>query len=119
QMRDTVRQVQVMQQDVKDEMRELDKQVVGYAVHHLIDELTEKYSEIQGVIDYLEACRKDILENVENFKKAKQMEQAQQQMPIPLPQQSSGPTFDKYRVNLIVDHCDTEGAPVVVESNPT
>ncbi len=119
QMRDTVRQVQGMQQDVKDEMRELDKQVVGYAVHHLIDELTEKYSEIQGVIDYLEACRKDILENVENFKKAKQMEQAQQQMPIPLPQQSSGPTFDKYRVNLIVDHCDTEGAPVVVESNPT
>jgi lon-related putative ATP-dependent protease len=118
-MRDTVRKVQGLQQEVKDEIKELDKQVVGYAVHHLFDKLQQKYSDLEDVKNFLEACRADILDNVESFKKAKQMEQAQQQLPIPVGRQQTEPAFEKYRVNLIVDHCDTEGAPVIKESNPT
>jgi len=31
----------------------------------------------------------------------------------------AGSPFDRYRVNVVVDHCDQEGAPVVLETNPT
>ena len=29
------------------------------------------------------------------------------------------PSFNRYKVNLIVDNSRTEGAPVIIESNPT
>ncbi|HID09070.1 TPA: hypothetical protein EYP13_02475, partial [Candidatus Micrarchaeota archaeon] len=53
--------------------------------------------------------RRDILENVEA------LQAANKQPPIPLPQQQD--QYQKYRVNVIVDHSRTEGAPVVVEEN--
>jgi lon-related putative ATP-dependent protease len=118
-MRETVRKVQDLQQEAKEEVRELDKQVVGYAVEHLIDKLKEKYADFQGVLDFLESVRADILKNVDAFKQASQMEQAQQQVPFLALQQQNRPDFNKYRVNLIVNNCDTKGAPVIMESNPT
>ena len=118
-MRETIRRVQGLQQEAKDEVRKLDQQVVGYAVEHLIDKLKEKYSQIESLVDYLEQVRKDILENVDDFKKAKQMEEAQQQIPFLAMQRRGGPGFDQYRINLIVDNCETKGSPVILESNPT
>ena len=67
------------------------------------------------LIQYLDEVRGDILENVQEFKRRKQMEQAQQQLPIPIGQTGQEVSFDKYRVNLIVDDCDTKGAPVILE----
>jgi lon-related putative ATP-dependent protease len=118
-MRDTLREIQDLQQEAKEEIRELDQQVVGYAVEHLIDKLKEKYAEYQNVVEFLEAVREDILKNVDAFKQAQQMEQAQQMLPFMQAQQRGQPNFDKYRANLIVDNCETEGAPLILESNPT
>jgi len=118
-MRETLRRVQELQQESKDELRKLDRQVVGYAVEHLIDRLKEKYGQFQAIVEFLDAIRADLLDNVEAFKHAKEMEQAKQQLPFPVVQPEGRPDFEQYRVNLMVDNCDTEGAPVIVESNPT
>lgn len=117
--RDTMRKVRQIQQEAKERIRELDRQVVGFAVEHLLEALRDKYSEFEEIIEFLDAVRKDILDNVQAFKRAKQMEEAQQQMPILLARRGQQVSFDKYRVNLIVDNCETEGAPVILESNPT
>ena len=118
-LRDRMRQVRQLQRKAKDRVRELDRQVVGFTVEHLIEALQEKYEEFDEVVDFLARVRQDILENVEDFKRIRQMEQAQQQMPAALMQRQQQPDFDQYRVNLIVDNADTEGAPVVLEANPT
>lgn len=118
-MRETLRRVQELQQESKDELRKLDRQVVGYAVEHLIDRLKEKYGQFQAIVEFLDAIRADLLDNVEAFKHAREMEQAKQQLPFPVVQPEGRPDFEQYRVNLVVDNCDTEGAPVIVESNPT
>jgi lon-related putative ATP-dependent protease len=117
--RDTMRKVRQIQQNAKERIRELDRQVVGFAVEHLLEALCDKYSEYEEVIEFLDAVREDILDNVQAFKRAKQMEEAQQQMPIPIALRGQQLSFDKYRVNLIVDNCETKGAPVILESNPT
>lgn len=121
-MRGTMKEVQELQQQAKQEISKLDRQVVGYAVDHLINALKEKYADQGEIIDFLEDIRHDILENVDDLKQAEQKSQLQQQLPF-LVQQQAGRTsfdrFDNYRVNLIVDNCDMEGAPVVLESNPT
>jgi lon-related putative ATP-dependent protease len=118
-MRETIRRVQNLQQEAKEEVRKLDRQVVGYAVEHLLDGLIEKYKEFDAIVEFLNAVRNHLLENVEQFKQAREMEQAQQQLPFPGAQRQAQFNYDQYRVNLIVDNCETKGAPVILESNPT
>jgi len=119
-MRDTMKEVQKLQREAKQEIEELDRQVVGYAVEHLIDALKKEYADQDEVIEFLEAIREDILENVDELKQAEQKSKIQGQ--IPFLQGGGRQTFDRfdnYRVNLIVDNCDLEGSPVILESNPT
>jgi lon-related putative ATP-dependent protease len=118
-MRETIRRIQGLQQEAKEEILKLDRQVVGYAVEHLIDQVKEKYTNFKVVTEFLDKVREDLLENVEAFKQAKELEQAQQQLPIPIMQPGRRIGFDQYRVNLIVDNCETQGAPVILERNPT
>jgi lon-related putative ATP-dependent protease len=118
-MRDTLRQVQDLQEEAKDEVRKLDQEVVGYAVEHLIDKLTQKYADLEAIVEFLQAVRTDLLKNVDAYKQAKEREEAQQKLPFPMGQSGGKPNFDRYRVNLLVDNCDTEGTPVIFESNPT
>lgn len=118
-MRDTIRQIQDLQEEAKEEIRKLDQEVVGYAVEHLIEKLTKKYADLEAVIAFLHKVREDILKNVDAYKQAKEMEEAQKQLPFQIGGLGEKPDFDRYRVNLLVDHCESAGAPVVVESNPT
>lgn len=120
-LQETMRKIQQLQHEAREQVQEADRRVVGFAVEHLINERKEKYSENDEIVEFLDEVRADILDNVQAFKQAMQMEQMQQQMPIPMAQmqQRQQVSFDKYRVNLLVDQCDTEGAPVVFESNPT
>lgn len=118
-LRETTRRVQKLQQEARDQVREADRRVVGFAVEHLINELKEKYAAFDGVVEFLDGVRADILDNVQTFKQLEQMEESQQQMPLALMRGMQQPPFDQYRINLIVDHCDTQGAPVVLETNPS
>lgn len=118
-MRETIRKIQDLQEQAKEEIRKLDQEVVGYAVEHLIDKLIKKYEEFEVIVDFLKEVRADILKNVDSYKKAKEREDAQQQLPFAIGDAGGGLNFDRFRVNLIVDNRDTKGAPVIVESNPT
>jgi lon-related putative ATP-dependent protease len=64
----------------------------------------------------LKAVQEDILENIGDFKKKEESQQPQ--MPqFQIPQKEV--VFRKYAVNVLIDHSETRGAPVVIESNPT
>jgi predicted ATP-dependent protease len=118
-MRETIRRIQDLQEEAKEEIRKLDQEVVGFAVEHLIEKLTEKYTDQKTVVEFLREIRKDILKNVDAYKQAKEMEEAQRQLAIPILAAGDKPDFNHYRINLLVDHCGSHGAPVIVESNPT
>ncbi len=117
-VRDTMREVQRRQKQAKEKMRELDRQVVGFTVSHLVDDVEERFKELDIVREFLDQVRKDIVDEVEQFKSMRQRKE--QQLPAAFAQSADrGPDFDHYRVNLIVDHCGTDAAPVVRERNPT
>ncbi|GAB4575930.1 MAG: ATP-binding protein [Anaerolineae bacterium] len=86
----------------------------GFAALH------ETYADHELVLAYLERVARDILDNINEFMtgpqaeaKAEQAEQEGGQEPGAV----QGPR--RYQVNLLVDHQDAEGAPVVVVSLPT
>ena len=118
-LRDTLHQLQEIQEEVNEAVRQLDQEVVGYAVSHMINRVMRKYAELDAVIQFLQNVRNDLLKNVDTYKKAKDMEEAQERLPFLALANGNKPDFDRYRVNLLVDNSQTHGAPVIYESNPT
>jgi lon-related putative ATP-dependent protease len=117
QLQEAIYQVRQWEREAREKMKELDREVAMFAVGHFIDELREKYAQMPEVVDYLNAVQEDVIENVEEFRKT---EEAPQIMGIPLPPSLTGaPVFRRYQVNVIIDHSESEGAPVVFEEHPT
>ncbi|HEX2999467.1 MAG TPA: ATP-binding protein, partial [Armatimonadota bacterium] len=119
-LRDTMRSVQQLQRNARERGNEMDRNVVAYAVGHWIDELRERYAEYPPVVKLLDEIRDDILKNVQAFKQIRQIEQMQTE-PTPFAAMLGRemPSFDQYKVNLIVNNCNTKGAPVILVRNPS
>lgn len=115
----TIRKVQQIERKHREQMKELDREIALFAVGHLIEELCEKYNDLPHVVEHLEAVKKDVVENVNDFRR--QEEEAPPALEgIPLPRSLRGPlTTRRYQVNLLVDNSKTEGAPVVYLDHPT
>lgn len=118
-LRQTIRRVQELEEKAKEEIGQLDQEVIGFAVEHLVNKIAEKYADLGSVVEFLKSVRADILKNVDTFKQAKENEEAQQQLPFLALQTDSRLNFDRYRINLLVDNSNSRGAPVIFESNPT
>ena len=114
QLNEVLRQVREQEKVTKDALAQADRDVGMSCLGHRLDPLREKYRELEKVIGYLESVQEDILNTLDDFKP----QTTQPQIPgIKIPRQE--PTFDRYQVNVLVDNKETEGAPVVFESNPT
>jgi lon-related putative ATP-dependent protease len=117
QLQETIRQVRQWEREAREKTKELDREVAMFAVGHYIDDLREKYSDLEEVVEFLNAVQEDVIENVDEFRNT---EEPQQVMGVTLPPSLTGePLFRRYQMNVIIDHSESEGAPVVYEEHPT
>jgi lon-related putative ATP-dependent protease len=117
QLQDAIAQVHQWEREAREKVKELDREIAMFAVGHLIDELCNKHTELPEVVAHLDAVQKDVIENVDEFR---QIEETPQFMGIPLPRSLMGPPlFRRYQVNVLVDHGESKGAPVIYEDHPT
>lgn len=87
----------------QEQLEQLNEEMAQVAVGQIIDELRQRYSDLPGAIEHLDAVRRDVVEHIDTFRQGEYTEQL----------------LDRYRVNVMVDHDDQEGAPVVYEDLPT
>ncbi len=97
-------------------IREIGETVTRRAVGHLIDEVRRHYRDSQPILAYLEALETDVVANAEEFLAAAQPRELQSLLAARL---ENGAVFRRYQVNLLVDHAEAIGAPVVFEDLPT
>jgi len=107
------KEIQSIDKQARDEIKNLDNNIGLFAVGHLIEDLKGRYKVNENVLKYLESVKKDILENIESFKSTDG-----EDMPFPFLMRKEKAFLKKYMVNLFVDNSNTEGAPVVFEYNP-
>ena len=109
-----------LQHDLRDRLRELEREVALFAVGHLIDELKERYAESPKLVEWLAAVAQDVTENRGQFQSLGQDGGAEASSPL-LEAMSGGreQALARYEVNVFVDHDPDGGAPVVFETNPT
>lgn len=117
-MKEAIKKIRVSEEEFKEKHTKLDNEIALFVVGQLMDSYEDKYQEEPQVLEFLKMVQEDILENIDDFKKKPeaQQQQAQQGAPFPVPPREA--TFRKYEVNVLIDNSETEGAPVVVESNP-
>ncbi len=117
----TLREINKLEKAVREKIEELNREVTLFVVGHRIENFKEEYKDSPEVREYLEGVKNDIIENVQDFVQAGQSEQGQQQQ-LMAALQGGGqgqPDFTRYEVNVLVDNAKTDGAPVIVETNPT
>lgn len=117
-----LRELRELDKEADQELEALDNEVGMYAIGGHIKEMQDKYASDQNVVNYLQAVEKDVLENIDKFIDEDPDEKADSSLASLLAIGGNKPEEDvtqKYRVNLIVDHSETKGAPVVVTYNPT
>ncbi|MGZ9143158.1 MAG: Lon protease family protein, partial [Candidatus Binatia bacterium] len=117
QVEDTLRDGKKLEREIAARLETVETEAGDYLVRNPLTELKQKYQDYPRVLAYLDGVREHILKNLQRFKG----EAAAPAGPMgamaygePL-----GDPFLPYRVNVFVDNGDTQGAPIIVETNPT
>ena len=107
-----LRQVPQWRREAQERTKALDSEIAMSAVGHMIEELKRAYADVPAVDGYLEAVQRDVVGSVDQFRTS---EDASPLLGLAF---GGRDPFRRYRVNALVDHGATEGAPVVYEDNP-
>lgn len=113
-----MREAKKLEREIAAKLDALEQQAGEHLVRIPLSELREKYQAFSKVNSYLDAVRDHILKNLQRFKGS---DGAQALGPLSVLQPSEPPTdlFLPYRVNVFVDNSDTQGPPIMIETNPT
>jgi predicted ATP-dependent protease len=109
-----LRQVPGWRRARRERLKQLNEEVTLFAVGQLVEELMASYADLSEVKAYLESVRRDVIENVDDFRKPGEGATIFQAAV-----EGEAPSFRRYEVNLLVDHAPPNGAPVVFEPFPS
>ena len=109
-------EVRSMEKMAKQEIKALEQEVVIFSVKHIIDELRFKYREFEKVVEHLNHFQHDVVNHINLFREDNEDVQG---IILGGRPPSTKNMLKKYEVNLLVDHRQSKGAPVVKEVNPT
>jgi lon-related putative ATP-dependent protease len=113
-----LREGKKLEREVSEKLEEAETRAADYLVRNPLADLKEKYREYPKVVAYLDGVREHILKNFGRFKSA----EAAPGAALPGGMQfgeTPGDAFLPYRVNVFVDNSDSQGPPIIVETNPT
>jgi lon-related putative ATP-dependent protease len=118
---------------IRGELMKLDREIATFAVKELVDAIRGRFHGEAPLLAFLDAVQADIVDNVQAILGAAGQRQGSgggkglQLAALSMdegdaePGRAGGtnPLLSRYRVNLLVDHAETSGAPVVYEEHPT
>jgi len=113
---EVLKKIKLLEKESKEKIKELQKRIAVFTISHYVYEIRNKYKENKKILDFIDGVTNDIVENLEEFLDRDDEEQG---LPFQFLQYKKIPNLDKYKVNVIVDNSDLDGAPVVYEVNPT
>ncbi len=90
-----------------------DRRITRSAIQQPVNELRSEFRDHVDVLVYLDAVEKNISDNIEDFRQGEINNGEMMTL------SAYTGTFKRYKVNVIVEHADANGAPVVYEDNPT
>ncbi len=108
--------------ETDERIRALNREVAGFAVGHLLDDLRERFDSLPEVRCFLDQVQEDLPEHLGDFLGGPPGEVGGDQASAAiaeLQQARREEHLDRYRINVLVDNGRLQGAPVVEETFPT
>ena len=118
-LQNILQQVPLWQRDAKQEIKELNKEMANFAIGGLIKELTEKYQPYEKVTEHIDQIQNQIIDNADEFLPNEGQEAINFLEALYQQRDRSTSMMDRFKVNVVIDNSDCEGAPVIFENNPT
>jgi lon-related putative ATP-dependent protease len=109
-----LRELRDLELKTRDEMAKFDRDVTLYAIERLMSNLLEKYKQHNEITNFLHEIQTHIVEDLDRFRgrRGEKKESDQEAWIDEL-------AFRVYDVNVIADNSGVQGAPIIVEHNPT
>src|SRR6056297_2450541 len=117
-MEKMMREIRELKSEAQKKLKEMEKNLSLNVIEPRIKNLQDKYSDVKDIVQYLEKVKYDITQNLDKFKDSEDQPQKQKLAKL-FEQKDDSSFFIRYKVNLLINNKDTEGAPVIVEHNPT
>jgi predicted ATP-dependent protease len=112
-----MRKIPQWESELRRELRELNQEIVRFAIGHLMAEVTQRFSDLTDVAAYLKQVEQDLIENADHFLAG---ETGGGETPLDFAAAASRhAVLHRYEINLIVDNAERPHAPVVYEDHPT
>ncbi len=112
----TLREGKKLEREISEKLVAAETEAAEFLVRLPLNEVKEKYQGYPKVLAYLEGVREHIAKNLQRFKAPEAGASVAARLPFGEP--PSDP-FLPYRVNVFVDNGETQGPPIIVETNPT
>jgi lon-related putative ATP-dependent protease len=104
-LEDALHAARRVEMEAREEIRRLDRQVAAAAAERHFGSMGQSYAGQPEVAQYVAQLQDELLDHLGEF--------------LPADEGQEEPDLRRYEVNLLVDNSATEGAPVIIESNPT
>lgn len=106
----TIEKMRILARETFEQFQNLNQRTAQFLIVPSMESLRDKYISQEGVLSYLDAVEADIIANVDHFIPSNSSEQrsAARREEFTL----------RYSVNVLVDHSESQGAPVILESHP-
>ncbi|MBD3413985.1 MAG: AAA family ATPase [Candidatus Aminicenantes bacterium] len=106
-LEDVFAELKDIEEETHQKLKEWDQKSIIPVIKELVSKVRGKYKSTK-IEKYLNQVEEDLTEHMDLFKSQK----IQQREKLPMD------PFVKYRVNLLVNNSDLEGAPIIMEKNP-
>ena len=106
-------QIKLIEKEAEQKVDEWQSNIALLTINSYINPIRATYKKNEKIVSFLDNVKKDILKNVIHFISEEPTSQANPQAPKP---ETVKPWLN-YRVNLFVDNSNTQGSPVIMDSN--
>jgi predicted ATP-dependent protease len=112
-----LRQVREINKESRDKINDLHRKMGLYVVGGRLEGIREEHAGFPLVIGYLKDVEDHIVSHLEDFTEDSSKTESGGATKISIEPLTD--PFVKYNVNIVVDNTGLEGAPVIIETNPT
>jgi len=120
---EAMRDIREFERATQKEVAELERETAQLVLDEHFKPVIDKYGEFESVVSFLEQVQVDVLLSLADFASdgGEDEEYVQSLMPLVslMGRRDKNENTAKYRVNLLTDGGEKNGAPVIVDYNPT
>ena len=104
---------------LREEVHDVERKFGAHVVQPSVGVLKRKYQEQARIQQYLEYVTQHLLDNLSDFRQGGKKEAQPGPIPGMMLVEDLKPKFLEYQVNIVVDHCGSKTAPIILEEAPT